>query len=162
MKNIYDYAITYPVFSCLIILLLFPFISLHAQENSQKFNYIFSRSKDKPDTVIKIITPDSSYLFDFYDMSLDDLDSLKATGLEGEELEEFLNAYIAVSTKKSISTKENPAIVTLITSEEIKNSGARDLLEVLRLVPGFHFAQDEESVIILKQQINAIADNAIQ
>jgi len=50
---------------------------------------------------------------------------------------------MSVSTTQSLSTRNDPAIVTLITEEEIKNSGARDLIDILRLVPGFYFAQDD-------------------
>ncbi len=42
--------------------------------------------------------------------------------------------FTATRTKKKIG--ETPAIVSVITAEEIKNMGARDLADVLRAVPG--------------------------
>ena len=38
--------------------------------------------------------------------------------------------------------RESPAIVTLMTGEEIRNSGARDMIDVFRLIPGFSFGLD--------------------
>lgn len=62
-------------------------------------------------------------------------------------LEELLNVKIKVASKKGGNIREIPGIVTLITEEEIKNSGARDLIDVLRLVPGFHFGVDVQGVV---------------
>lgn len=81
---------------------------------------------------------DSLSMGAFYDMSLDQLDSVKASGVSSE-LEKFINSLMAVATGKSVSTRSIPSVVSLITKEQIQNQGARDLIEVLRLVPGFHF-----------------------
>jgi outer membrane receptor protein involved in Fe transport len=43
--------------------------------------------------------------------------------------------------------KDSPAVVTVVTSEEIKSSGARDLIDVLSLVPGFFFGVDTAGVV---------------
>src|SRR5688500_62678 len=86
---------------------------------------------------------DTLSLSDFYDMTLQQLDSVKASGVSSE-LEKFINSLISVATQKSLSTRNTPGIITLITEEEIKTSGARDLIDVLRLVPGFDFALDAE------------------
>ncbi|MDD5208078.1 MAG: TonB-dependent receptor plug domain-containing protein [Elusimicrobiales bacterium] len=43
------------------------------------------------------------------------------------------------------SARQAPGIVTVITRDEIINSGARDLIDVLRLVPGLDFGVDVES-----------------
>ncbi|MBU1262876.1 TonB-dependent receptor [bacterium] len=37
---------------------------------------------------------------------------------------------------------EAPAVVTVITAEQIKRTGARNLLDILRTVPGFHILAD--------------------
>ncbi|MCF8297367.1 MAG: TonB-dependent receptor [Saprospiraceae bacterium] len=99
-------------------------------------------SQEKTDT----IPLDSINLSKYYDMSLEQLDSIKASGVSSE-LEKFINSLISISTQKSLSTRNNPNVVTLITREEIQNSGARDLIDVLRLVPGFCFAQDRHGKI---------------
>ena len=71
---------------------------------------------------------------DYYDMSLEQLLSIKAHGIPSE-LEEFINSLILAASKRPLTARESPGIVSLITDEEIKNSGARDLIDVLRLVP---------------------------
>ncbi|MCP4149233.1 MAG: TonB-dependent receptor plug domain-containing protein, partial [bacterium] len=62
-------------------------------------------------------------------------------------LDELLNTEITVASKKATTLRESPGIVTLITEKEIKNSGARDLIDVLRLVPGFTFGVDVQNTV---------------
>lgn len=57
---------------------------------------------------------------DFADLSLGDL----------------LDQTVAVATHGGASIRRSPAIVTLIDKSLIRASGARDLLDVLRLIPG--------------------------
>jgi outer membrane receptor for ferrienterochelin and colicin len=83
---------------------------------------------------------------DYYDMSLEQLLKMKAHGIPSE-LEKLINTLISVASKKPLNTRESPSIVSLITEEEIKKSGARDLIDVLRLVPGFDFGVDVEGVV---------------
>ncbi|MFI5203052.1 MAG: TonB-dependent receptor plug domain-containing protein, partial [Flavobacteriales bacterium] len=83
---------------------------------------------------------------DYYEMSLEQLISLKSHGVPSE-LEALINSLIAAASKKPLSSRESPSIVSLITAEEIKNSGARDLIDVLRLVPGMDFGMDVEGVV---------------
>lgn len=77
---------------------------------------------------------------------LDSLLNLNAFTQESE-LQKILNKNVAVSSKNGLTTRETPGIITLITSEEIQNSGARDLTDVLRLVPGFDVMQDLQFVM---------------
>jgi len=84
--------------------------------------------------------------FDYYDMSLEQLLKMKAHGVPSE-LEELINSLILAASKKPLTARESPGIVTLITQEEIRNSGARDLIDVLRLVPGIDFGVDVEGVV---------------
>lgn len=69
--------------------------------------------------------------------------------LDDLSLEDLLNVEISVATGKgkALSQRESPSIITLITHEEIVNSGARDLTDVLRLVPGFEFGLDVQGVL---------------
>ncbi len=83
---------------------------------------------------------------DYYDMSLEQLLSMKAHGIPSE-LEELINSLILAASKRPLTARESPGIVTLITEEEIRNSGARDLIDVLRLVPGIDFGVDVEGVV---------------
>ena len=69
---------------------------------------------------------------------------LPATVLAGDDpyalsLEELMNIPVTVSSRTPLSQRETPGIVTVITGEEIRHSGARDLIDVLRQVPGFDF-----------------------
>lgn len=63
-----------------------------------------------------------------------------------EELGKVRLISISVG-KKNLSLRESPGILSLITAAEIENSGARDLIDVLRLVPGFDFAMDVEGAV---------------
>jgi len=63
-------------------------------------------------------------------------------------IEELLNLKVDIITKKSIPVRENPAVVSIITQEDIRYSNARDLKELLSLyVPGFQFGVDVEGAV---------------
>jgi outer membrane cobalamin receptor len=63
-------------------------------------------------------------------------------------LEDLMNIEVSVASKtKEKSLRETPGIVSIITDEEIAQSGARDLIDVLRLVPGFDFGMDVLNVV---------------
>jgi outer membrane cobalamin receptor len=65
----------------------------------------------------------------------------------GISMDELLNMGLVVSSKKELTPRESPGIVSVISHEEIIKSGARDLIDVLSLVPGFSFGYDVESVV---------------
>ncbi|MCP4221128.1 MAG: TonB-dependent receptor plug domain-containing protein [bacterium] len=62
-------------------------------------------------------------------------------------LEDLLSIEVTVASKKATTIRESPGIITLITADEIKNSGARDLIDVLRMVPGFNFGVDVQNTV---------------
>lgn len=70
----------------------------------------------------------------------------KWMNLDIEELGKVRLLSISVG-KKNLSIRESPGILSLITAAEIENTGARDLMDLLRLVPGFDFGVDVESAI---------------
>jgi len=156
---------TMRVFLYLLFLLLFFTCSnyLSAQEDTTKkekdFKYLFRFKKDTSD-VKKVKSQDTISLSDFYDMSLEELENVKATGVSSE-LELFINSLISVSTQKALPTRYSPNIVTLVTEEEIKAMGARDLIDVLSMVPGFHFAQDTKGNVGLGIRGNWAAEGKI-
>ena len=88
-----------------------------------------------------------------YNMSLEQLINLKGTGVSSD-LESLINSLIGVASKKSLSLRKSPSVVTLITQEEIEKSGARDLLDVLRLVPGIDFAVDVQGNVSIGMRGN--------
>jgi outer membrane cobalamin receptor len=51
-----------------------------------------------------------------------------------------IDTDIASNTSRSVT--EQPSIISVVTREQILHSGARDLIDILRLVPGFGFAHD--------------------
>src|ERR1700751_3151056 len=61
-----------------------------------------------------------------YNMSLEQLMSLKETGVSSQ-LEAQINELIGVASKKSLSQRKSPSVVTVINQDEIERSGARDL-----------------------------------
>jgi len=88
-----------------------------------------------------------------YNMSLEQLLNLKQTGVSSE-MESLINSLIGVASKKSLSLRKSPSVVTLITQEEIEKSGARDLIDVLRLVPGIDFAVDVQGNVSIGMRGN--------
>lgn len=76
---------------------------------------------------------------------LDSLFNLQVYTPESE-LQKVLNKNVSVSALK-LSSRESPSIITVINRDEIRNSGARDLTDVLRLVPGFDVMQDLQFVL---------------
>jgi outer membrane receptor protein involved in Fe transport len=54
-------------------------------------------------------------------------------------LDELLKIPVNVASRKPMSQKEAPGILTVISGEQIRRSGARDLIDVLRQVPGYDF-----------------------
>jgi outer membrane cobalamin receptor len=60
-----------------------------------------------------------------------------------------LKAQTTVASIRPATVRETPGIVTIVTRDEIVRSGARDLIDVLRTVPGFSFGVDVEGVVDL-------------
>jgi len=69
------------------------------------------------------------------------------TNLEELSLEELLNIKVTVSSGKQDILSDAAGVVSIITSEEIRYSGARDMIDILRKVPGIDFGQDVENII---------------
>jgi len=51
--------------------------------------------------------------------------------------EEAEAEFVTVATKTKMTAREAPSIVSVITGEDIRNMGARSIVDVLRTVPGF-------------------------
>ena len=66
----------------------------------------------------------------------DELPSLKA----------LLATPVTVASRRPETPQETPGVVTVFTREELLATGARDLLDVLRLVPGFDLGYDVQGV----------------
>ena len=61
-------------------------------------------------------------------------------------LEDLLKTDVDVASKVPQNFRETPGIITVMTREEIMDSGARDLEDVLLMVPGFSLGLDVEGV----------------
>ena len=90
-----------------------------------------------------------------YSLPGQDLDSLMNLNAFTEEsdLQRMLNKNVAVSSQK-LTTRETPGIISVVTAEEIQNTGARDFVDVLKLVPGFDVGQDLQFVMGLSLRGN--------
>lgn len=51
---------------------------------------------------------------------------------------------LVTATKRATPLRKAPAIATIVTAEEIKNMGARNLLDVLKMAPGFGVSTNED------------------
>lgn len=60
--------------------------------------------------------------------------------------EEDAEVHSQVASFAITRLRDSPAVVTSVTAEDIRNSGARDLMDVLLLVPGFFFGVDVQGV----------------
>jgi outer membrane cobalamin receptor len=60
-------------------------------------------------------------------------------------LDEFLDAKFEVAAKLTLTLRESPGVVTVLSHNEIMSIGARDLIDVLNLVPGFSPLIDSSS-----------------
>jgi outer membrane cobalamin receptor len=67
--------------------------------------------------------------------------------LKDMSIEDLMNIKITVASKTALTQRESPAIVSVITDADIKSLGARDMMDVLRLVPGITFNQDVTGLV---------------
>ncbi len=72
----------------------------------------------------------------------------------GLTVDELLNMQVTVGTQTRLTPRETPGIVTVITEDEIRKSGARDLVDVLKLVPGISFGYDLDGALGLAMRGN--------
>jgi outer membrane cobalamin receptor len=71
------------------------------------------------------------------------------TDVQQLSLADLLDTQVNIASNKPQTTRETPGIVTVITRDDIIHSGARELLDVLTLVPGFAPGVDVQSVVDL-------------
>ncbi len=62
-------------------------------------------------------------------------------------LEQLMNLNVTVSSQLPMINREAPGAITVISEDEIKNSGAKDLMQILQQVPGFAFGVDVDGVV---------------
>lgn len=70
------------------------------------------------------------------------------SGIGAEESIPNINFVdVNVASIKPFSKQEAPGIISVITEEDIRYSGARDMIDLLYLVPGFQFGVDVENAV---------------
>lgn len=68
--------------------------------------------------------------------------------------EMLINTQVSVASRTPLAQRESPGVVTVVTENDIKNSGARDMMDVLRLVPGFDFGTDVQAIVGMSMRGN--------
>lgn len=89
--------------------------------------------------------PDS---LDLSNLSISELAKMKSR-YKATEMEKTINLAIEAASRKPLPLRKSPSIISVITDEEIEKSGAKDLMDVLQLIPGLEFSGDVESVVAL-------------
>lgn len=85
---------------------------------------------------------DSAAVKAFYEQEADSLQAVEIA----PELRE-LTQPTTVATGTALHLHNTPNVITIVTREEIESSGARDMMDVLRLMPGVTFAQSQDGSI---------------
>ncbi len=80
--------------------------------------------------------------------------SATVSGLESPELLLFM-PVVVTAAKKAQTIAEAPAVMTVISAEDIQRMGARTLMDVLKTVPGFTVIQDSNEHIVALRGIFA-------
>ncbi|MFH1028454.1 MAG: TonB-dependent receptor [Pseudomonadota bacterium] len=62
----------------------------------------------------------------------------------------FEEQDLVTATKRHTTLRKAPAIATIITADEIRNMGARNLLDVLKLVPGLGVSVNEYGTMMIE------------
>lgn len=124
----------------LVLYLLMSFNFSNAQDNKSKLE---SMTREE----IMNMTTDELLALSFEDL-------LFLSNKLGVSIDELLKMKTTVASKTELTPRETPGIITVISEEEIKNSGARDLMDILQYVPGFDFEYDVDGVVGLGMRGN--------
>ncbi|MCU0445327.1 MAG: TonB-dependent receptor plug domain-containing protein [Microscillaceae bacterium] len=54
---------------------------------------------------------------------------------------------VSIAAKSNLSIEQTPSVISLITQEDIARYGCRDIADALRMIPGFEFGIDVNSLI---------------
>ncbi|MBL0105160.1 MAG: TonB-dependent receptor [Bacteroidetes bacterium] len=77
-----------------------------------------------------------------------------ASDIDTLSLQDLLNIKVTVASFKELTPLESPGIVSVVTAEDIRLSGARDLMEVLDEIPGFQMGVDVQGNVGLSVRGN--------
>jgi len=65
------------------------------------------------------------------------------------DIEQILNTKVNIATKTEQTMEQAPSVVTVVTQQEIQNMGARELIDVLQMVPGFEVTRNSTGSILI-------------
>ncbi|HBE88711.1 MAG TPA: hypothetical protein DDW67_06180 [Elusimicrobia bacterium] len=82
--------------------------------------------------------------------------------LERQSLEDLLNVKTSVASRVPVELRKTPGIVTVITGEDIRLSGARDIVDILRLIPDFEFVADVQGNIGIGVRGNSAIEGKVR
>lgn len=74
---------------------------------------------------------------------------------------ELTEEKTSITGQKDLILRDAPATVSVITEEDIVRTGARDLMDVLRLIPGFEFGIDVQGVACLGVRGNSANEGGL-
>jgi iron complex outermembrane receptor protein len=94
---------------------------------------------------MKIIVPQSFFIFFLWAflqnvLYSNEIDTTK-TSLFDISIEELIQQEVTIATKSNQKLSQTPSVVSVITAEEIKTMGYRDIFEILQTIPGFEVNQ---------------------
>ncbi|GAB4129461.1 MAG: hypothetical protein Fur0027_14210 [Raineya sp.] len=78
--------------------------------------------------------------FKLFRSSKEDIENLLKKAEPTVELE------VEIASKQKQAVEEAPSIISVVTREDIENYGFRDITDILRLVPGFEYGMDVQSL----------------
>ncbi len=80
-----------------------------------------------------------------FSQELDSLLKLSAYTAESD-LQKQLNQATGVGSGEALTHRETPGILSIVTADDIRKMGARDITDIIRTVPGFDIGQDVQFV----------------
>jgi outer membrane receptor for ferrienterochelin and colicin len=93
-------------------------------------------------------TEPASDTTDLSNLSLEQLARLKSR-YSATEIEKTISQAIEAASRNPLALRKSPSIISVITDEEIIRSGARTLMDVLKMVPGIEFNVDVTGVVAI-------------
>ncbi len=86
------------------------------------------------------------------DTTKEDIQAFEEMFGEGPQEEDVyrVDRILVSATKRNVPLQKAPAIATVISAEEISNMGARNLKNVLKLIPNFGTSINEQGVLVFE------------
>lgn len=121
------------VYYCFILFQLFVFYNVTAQDKKKPIDQMTRED-------VMQMTTDQLLALPLQDL-------LVLANKLGVSIDELLKMQTSVASRTELTPRETPGIVSVITADEVRKSGARDLTDVLKMIPGFDFEYDLDGVV---------------